>query len=318
MRDLISPLISIVIPTYNRAGLIGKAIQSILDQSYENWELIIVDNYSDDNTKAVIESFNDDRILMLFTPRTGSVAASRNLGVAHSNGEWIAFLDSDDWWFPQKLSYISKVIENQPDLIYHDLQIVDSDGNALNGKKTKSRNLKTPIYLDLLLNGNDIALSSVVVKKSIFAKVNGMNESPTFFAVEDYDTWLRIAQVTSNFVHIPKALGAYRLHDGNIGKINNFDYLSNALKAHLEGLDNRQLRKYQSLYIYQIARMNYRSSDYISTTSQLIFVLRYGSVKYRIKSLNMLLSNSFLRNISPKKKDFNTDYLLENLLNQGN
>ena len=93
MRDLLSPLVSIVIPTYNRADLISKAIQSVIDQSYKNWELIVVDNYSDDNTKEVIEAFNDDRILMLFTPRTGSVAASRNLGVAHSNGEWIAFLD---------------------------------------------------------------------------------------------------------------------------------------------------------------------------------------------------------------------------------
>lgn len=301
MRDSISPLISIVIPTYNRANLIGKAIQSILDQSYENWELIIVDNYSDDNTKEVIKAFNDDRILMLSTPRTGSVAASRNLGVVHSNGEWIAFLDSDDWWFPEKLMYVCKALRNNPDLIYHDLQIVNADGASMKQKRTRSRKLKAPIYLDLLLNGNDIALSSVVVRKSIFLRVNGMNESTSFFAVEDYDTWLRIAQISNIFVHIPKVLGAYRLHGGNIGKINNFQYLSNALNAHLQNLNERQLRRYQSHYVYQIARSNYNNGHYSEATSDLMFVVKFGRSRYGLKAAIMLLNNLILRGIIPRK-----------------
>ena len=113
MNPPYSPLISIVIPTYNRADLIPKAIQSVLDQTYQNWELIIVDNYSDDGTKEVIESFKDSRISMLLLPRTGSVAASRNMGVHHSKGEWVAFLDSDDWWFPTKLSSVCEVINTR-------------------------------------------------------------------------------------------------------------------------------------------------------------------------------------------------------------
>lgn len=300
MRDLLSPLVSIVIPTYNRADLISKAIQSVIDQSYKNWELIVVDNYSDDNTKEVIEAFNDDRILMLFTPRTGSVAASRNLGVSYSKGEWIAFLDSDDWWFPNKLECVHNVIQKQPDLIYHDLQIVTLDGTSLGRKSTRSRKLKDPLYLDLLLNGNDIALSSVVVRRQIFLEVNGMNESPAFFAVEDYDTWLRIAQITHKFVYVAKVLGAYRLHDGNIGKINNFKYLSKALKNHLDLLDSLQLRRYESLYRYQIARSNYRNKQYDETTSDLMFVMEFGRTSHVIKSMVMLLCNLFLRGIVPK------------------
>ncbi len=299
-----APLISIVIPTYNRADLIPKAIQSVIDQTYQNWELIIVDNYSDDGTKEVIESFKDPRISMLLLPRTGSVAASRNMGVRHSKGEWIAFLDSDDWWFPEKLSSVSKAIENNPDLIYHDLQIVSGEDNAKSRRKTKSRKLKDPIFLDLLLNGNDIALSSVTVRKSIFMKVKGMNESPTFFAVEDYDTWLRIAKITNLFVHIPKALGAYQLHDGNIGKINNFQYLSNALKSYLDKLDKKQLRRYQSLYIYQIARSNYNSKNFEGATSDLIFVIRFGRPSFAFRALIMLLTNMILRGIFPRKAYF--------------
>lgn len=292
MNDFSSPLISIVIPTYNRADLIEKAIQSILNQTYKNWELIVVDNYSEDNTKDVISAFNDNRIFMLSTPRTGSVAASRNLGVSHSNGEWIAFLDSDDWWFPKKLEFVYKVIQKKPDLIYHNLQIV-SDRQALSSrKKTKGRKLKEPLYLDLLLNGNVIALSSVVVRKEIFLRVNGMNESPTFFAVEDYDTWLRIAQITNRFKYINRLLGAYRLHDGNIGKINNFQYLSNALENHIKSLNPIQFRRFQSLYIYQIARSKYKSKESSEITRDLVFVVKFGHPRYAFKALIMLILNS--------------------------
>jgi glycosyltransferase involved in cell wall biosynthesis len=300
MDDSTFPLISIVIPTYNRADLIGKAIQSILNQTYNNWELIIVDNYSDDNTREVIKSFADSRISMLQIPRTGSVAASRNFGVMHSKGEWVAFLDSDDWWFPEKLSVVCKAIQGKPDLIYHELQIVSGQDDKKSKKKTKSRKLKSPIFIDLLQNGNDIALSSVTIRKSIFDKVGGMNESHTFFAVEDYDAWLRIAKVTERFTRIPRVLGAYRLHDGNIGKINNFRYLSNALEGHLKHLNVKQLRRYESLYIYQIARNQYKNQQFKACTKELLFVLRFGRVKYVIKSAFMLLSNLTLRGILPK------------------
>lgn len=314
MSDLFSPLISIVIPTYNRADLIGQAIQSILDQTYKNWELIVVDNYSVDNTKEVIEAFNDDRILMLFTPRTGSVAASRNLGVLHSNGEWIAFLDSDDWWLPEKLMCVCKALRNNPDLVYHDLQIVNANGTSMRQKRTKSRKLKEPIYLDLLLNGNDIALSSVVVRKATFLEVKGMNESPTFFAVEDYDIWLRIAQITHRFVYISKELGAYRLHDGNIGRFNSFGYLSNALKGHLDLLNVDQLRKYQSLYVYQIGRANYLNRWFGKSTPQLVFVIKFGKPQYRLKASLMLIINLLCHFIVPKRSDFNSEKVVADLL----
>lgn len=301
MKPPDTPLISIVIPTYNRADLIPKAIQSVLNQTYQNWELIIVDNFSEDGTKKVVDSFRDSRISMLFIPRTGSVAASRNIGVHHSKGEWIAFLDSDDWWFPEKLSSVREAIQSDADLIYHDLQIASEPDDAKFHRKTKSRKLKDPIFLDLLLNGNDIALSSVTVRKSIFMQVNGMNESPAFYAIEDYETWLRIAQITKLFVHIPKALGAYRVHDGNIGKINSFQYLSDALKGYLNDLDKKQLRRYQSLYIYQIARSNYNDKNFKETTADLIFVIKFGKIRYALRALVMLSINMIFRGIFPIK-----------------
>ena len=219
-----TPLISIIIPTYNRAKLLRKAIQSVLDQTYQNWELIIIDNYSDDGTKELIESYQDHRIKMHVIPRTGSVAASRNFGVHKSLGQWVAFLDSDDWWYPNKLEEVANEMRDSIDVIHHKLEIFNSVDSVNPCGKTKSRKLKSPFYFDLLLNGNNIALSSVVVRKSIYLQVGGMNESPILFAVEDYDMWLRISQITELFVHIPRPLGAYQIHEGNIGKINNFEY----------------------------------------------------------------------------------------------
>lgn len=295
-----TPLISIIIPTYNRAKLLPKAIQSVLEQTYQNWELIIIDNYSDDGTKEVIESFQDHRISMQVIPRTGSVAASRNLGVRLSQGQWVAFLDSDDWWYPTKLEVVSKYTKDTVDIIYHNLEIFDSLDSLKPYCSTKSRKLKSPFYFDLLLNGNDIALSSVIVRKSVYLKVGGMNESPIFFAVEDYDMWLRISQVTESFVHIPRPLGAYQLHEGNIGKINNFDYLSNALAVHLQNLDEKKLLRFQSLYTYQIARRKYINREFRESTQDLLFVVRFGRAPYVLKSALMILFNLVLRGIIPK------------------
>ena len=143
-----------------------------------------------------------------------------------------------------------------------------------------------------------------MVRKSILIKVNGMNESPAFFAIEDYETWLRIAKITNLFVHIPKVLGAYRLHDGNIGKINNFQYLSDALISYLNDLDKKQLCRYQSLYIYQIARSNYHDKKFKETTPDLVFVIKFGKVNFATKALIMLLANIILRGIFPKKAHF--------------
>lgn len=308
-----APLISIIIPTYNRAKLLQKAIQSVLDQTYQNWELIIIDNYSDDGTKELIESYQDHRIKMHVIPRTGSVAASRNFGVHISRGEWVAFLDSDDWWFSEKLLTVNNFLGSESDLIYHDLKFADSNGSLLEQKKNKSRKLKQPIYFDLLLNGNAISMSSVVVRKSVFQLVNGMNESSRYFAIEDYDTWIRIAQITESFLFIPKILGAYRVHEGNIGKINNFKYLSDALEIHLSQLSIKQLRRYQSLYIYQIARINFLNQKFKVAISPLIFVSRFGRTEFKIKSAYMLI-RIVSKKIRPSWKDFDTKFLLDSLL----
>jgi glycosyltransferase involved in cell wall biosynthesis len=104
-----NPLISIVIPTYNRLILVQQAITSIVTQTYSNWELIVVDDGSDDGTNEAV-CIPDQRIRFLAMNRTGNIAALRNAGVQVSNGTWLAFLDSDDVWVPQKLEIQMKLL----------------------------------------------------------------------------------------------------------------------------------------------------------------------------------------------------------------
>ena len=116
-----NPLVSIIIPTYNRAEDLKRALQSVFDQTFTDWEVVVVDNHSIDNTDRLIESFNDPRIRLFKIHNEGVIAASRNLGLKHALGEYIAFLDSDDWWLPKKLEESIKYMNQGADIVYHDL-----------------------------------------------------------------------------------------------------------------------------------------------------------------------------------------------------
>ena len=105
------PFVSVVIPTYNHAKFLGRALQSVLDQTYPSWEALVIDNHSQDDTNEVVKSFDDPRIRLLKIHNHGVIAASRNLGMREANGEWIAFLDSDDFWYPKKLETIMTAID---------------------------------------------------------------------------------------------------------------------------------------------------------------------------------------------------------------
>ena len=148
-----TPLISIIIPTYNHANFLGKALESIIHQTYSNWEAIVIDNHSTDETNQVIYKFNDRRIRYLKISNDGIIAKSRNLGINVAKGEWIAFLDSDDWWTKDKLEICSKNISEKVDFIYHKLEIIyDNSKSYSKRKKIIGRQLYKPIINDLLIS----------------------------------------------------------------------------------------------------------------------------------------------------------------------
>jgi glycosyltransferase involved in cell wall biosynthesis len=211
------PLVSIVIPTYNNVHLISYAINSIIDQTYKNWEIIVVDNNSTDNTLELLEAYTKNVNLRYFTINNdGVIAKSRNHGIKHASGEFIAFLDSDDWWDPQKLKESISALNTGMDFVYHDMWETKSHTMGRIKSKVKTRGLKTPIFTDLLLNGNGIINSSVVVRKAIVEKIGLISENENDIAWEDFEYWLRISSVTEKFHRIKNCFGYYWVGGGNV------------------------------------------------------------------------------------------------------
>lgn len=201
------PLVSIIIPTYNRAEKLERALKSVVAQTYPHWECIVIDNHSIDNTEEVIKKINHAKIKLLKIHNHGVIAASRNLGIRHADGEFIAFLDSDDWWAPLKLERSVDYLRQGADVVFHSLWRVRKLNQRIFLKKVKAWSLSTPVYHHLITHGDALPNSSVVLKTELLADVNALSEDLRLIAAEDYDCWLRIAKRTDKFVFIPEVLG---------------------------------------------------------------------------------------------------------------
>ncbi|MDY0362369.1 MAG: glycosyltransferase family 2 protein [Desulforegulaceae bacterium] len=186
---MINNFISVIIPVYNRAWCITEAVKSVLQQTYKNFELIVVDDGSDDATGQILENYKDnhENIKVLFQKNKG-VSAARNLGIKNSNGDFIAFLDSDDLWEPQKLEVqIEHFKKNKNCVVCQTEEIWVKNNKRINPKK-KHKKPEGDIFiqsLSLCL----VSPSAVMMKKEFFDKAGLFDEKMT--ACEDYDLWLR-------------------------------------------------------------------------------------------------------------------------------
>lgn len=182
------PLVSVIIPTYNRGWVIQEAIDSVLDQDFSDYELIVVDDGSDDNTPAILAAYG--KKLTVLDQSNRGVSAARNRGIAAAAGQLIAFLDSDDQWLPQKLSTQVKFFQDNPDAFINQTQEHwNRNGVRVNPKKRhhKFSGMIFEQSLALCL----VSPSAVMIKKNLFDVVGVFDES--LAACEDYDLWLRIS-----------------------------------------------------------------------------------------------------------------------------
>ncbi|MCW7493176.1 glycosyltransferase [Leptospira sp. 2 VSF19] len=284
------PFVSVVIPTYNRAFEIKKAIQSVIAQDYNNWELVIVDNNSTDQTDSVIKEFDEKRIRILKINNNGSIGKSRNLGIKNSKGDWIAFLDSDDWWYPTKLSDSLKEISDATDIIYHDLDIVESrDSDKKAPSVIKGKVLNSPILRNLLVGGNVIANSSVMVRKSILEKIGYISEDMNINPSVDYNTWLKVASVTEKFKYLPKSLGAYLIHPGGESQRDMSVSIRYAMDQFLETLSDKDRKIVERNIRYVHARYLFKKEKYADSIIALKKCFSLGNFAMTLKVTIMLL-----------------------------
>jgi glycosyltransferase involved in cell wall biosynthesis len=290
MNDNKTPLVSVIMPTYNHANFIGRALQSLLDQTYANWELIVIDNHSTDNTDNVLAGFSDPRISYLKIHNNGVIALSRNMGIRKAKGEWIAFLDSDDWWSCEKLKVCCDSVRSNIDIIYHDLLIEEESKSFFSSRKTlKSRQLQSPVLLDLLIHGNLIANSSVVVRKRLLEKVGLIDENPEMVASEDYNTWLRIAEISEGFLHIDKMLGFYMVTQYGMSKRDMTVPWRCAVNNYLHLFSKNEKILFDCITAYESGKYSHVHYDYDNAVRNFNFCLKNAPVLMRAKAIIRVL-----------------------------
>lgn len=206
------PKVSVNMCCYNSERFLKATIQSILRQSYENYELIIIDDGSSDGTAEIIKGFNDQRIKYYYQANKG-LSASRNRAVRHSSGEYVAFIDHDDIWLPDKLAQQVALLDTDPavGLVYTDAYMVNwrtKQKKRFSGMVTMSAGQ----VLDKLFLCDFIILSSIIVRKRLFELVGYFDEKLTL--AEDYDFLFRAAK-TTRFAYVPLPAVEYTIHSSN-------------------------------------------------------------------------------------------------------
>lgn len=203
-------LVSIIMPSYNTAAYIADSIRSVQAQTYENWELIIVDDCSIDDTDAVVASFSDNRIRYLKNPVNSGAAVSRNYALREAKGKWIAFLDSDDLWEPEKLEkQIRFMREHGYAFSYTNYNEIDEDsranGRTVTGPKRITRtgmyNFCWPGCLTVMYDAHKVGLIQIAdIKKN-----------------NDYAMWLKICRKAECYL-LNETLASYRRRSGSISR----------------------------------------------------------------------------------------------------
>jgi teichuronic acid biosynthesis glycosyltransferase TuaG len=213
-----TPRISVIVPTNNREALLRETIASILAQDWQDFELIIVDNISTDGTETYVGGIGDPRVRYYRNANGGIPAVSRNLGIRHARGEYVAFCDDDDIWLPVKLSQQFAVVSRAPEaglcftngIGFRGGEIVISELVA--GKK----HLLRRSFAGLLME-NCIPSSSVMVRSSALERTGGFDEAPELVAVEDWELWLRIAR-QFRILFLDQPLVRIRIHESLTAK----------------------------------------------------------------------------------------------------
>ena len=230
MHTSTGPKVSVVIAAYNCASWINQTVNDVLGQTFSDFELIVVDDGSTDNTGDVLKQIGDPRFKYVHQQNWGGPAKPRNTGLAIARGEYISFLDHDDRWYPERLQKVVTCFESDPsiDVVCHDQKVVcQQEIIAVNhyGPKSAPKDL----YLEMLLKKNFLATSATTLKTTIAREFQGFNERRDLITSEDCDLWLRIAKSGHKFHFLHDVLGEYTLNSSNM--TSNLDRHFNARKA---------------------------------------------------------------------------------------
>lgn len=271
-----SPLISIIINCFNGEKFLKQTIDSVINQTYQNWEIIFWDNISTDNSADIVKKYCDNRIKYFIAPAHTNLGTARNLAVKKSSGTWIAFLDCDDIWTTEKLEKQISQISKDPSagLFYCKAFFFTSDNSKYGSIMPDF--LPSGNIFQKLVRENFIVLSSAIIRKEVFYKVGEINSN--LCQAEDYDLFIKIAhdyKVISN----QNPLCYYRVHNNNLSNFQKEEAFIESLKI-LENYSNEIVVK-----------------DGMIHWNALYMIYKIKSIKVKINDLKWFLNVSFLLKI---------------------
>lgn len=213
-------MISVVIPVYNRPEELARALNSLTRQTNRTFEVLVCDDGSDKDVKSVAASFMTQLNLRYLTNiHSGTPSLPRNIGIANASGEWVSFLDSDDWWSPKRIEVVSSVLSKGVDILYHPLKVARAHSSILAFPKYVGRPIYKEPFADMLSRGNPIPLSASIVRRSLLEN-RFFQLGLSSLSFEDLDIWLSLARAGAKFIFINRPLGYYWVGSNNISSAN--------------------------------------------------------------------------------------------------
>jgi glycosyltransferase involved in cell wall biosynthesis len=285
---------SVIIPAYNQGHYLRDAIQSVLGQTREDYEILVIDDGSTDSTSEVARSFDDPRLIYIYQENRG-LSGARNTGIRNSHGKYLTFLDSDDLFLPDKLSLLIDKFEHDPDcgLVAGQAIPIDEEGQLL-GKLFNTPIPKDPV--DLLL-GNPLHVGSVMLQHNWQEKVGWFDEGLRSY--EDWDMWLRLGLAGCKTGWVDKPVSYYRFHAHQMTRIGSQmtkasftvldkiysdpDLPENWIALHDLAYSNAHLRA---------AAQDYKAEDYPNAQEHLILAIQYNP--QLIEGQGECLANRFI------------------------
>jgi glycosyltransferase involved in cell wall biosynthesis len=238
---------NVVITSYNYGLYIRESLASVLSQTYDNFEVIIVDDGSQDGTKEIVSTYSSDTRIKYFYQDNAGQPKAKNRGICESRGEFIAFLDADDIWMPSKLEkQLALFADPEVGVVYSRRQWIDPNGVEISGNE---RMLQRGMILDQIFVDNFVCFSSSVIRRSYLEQVGYFDESLPMGI--DYDLWIRLASVCK-FDFVDEPLVKYRTGHSNLSK-NTMKRYECAQQILRKNLSNPQVRALMTWYVPALA-----------------------------------------------------------------
>ncbi|AMR31834.1 hypothetical protein A0256_10575 [Mucilaginibacter sp. PAMC 26640] len=261
---MINNLVSVIMPAYNAEDFIAAAIDSVIDQTYKNWELLIINDGSTDSTAAIVDDYQKKHArIKVIHQANKKLGAARNAGITAATGQWLAFLDADDTWLPQKLELQLQLAAAKPNigLIFTDGIIFYNNTEEIASYDIMYGAFSAAEMYTLLYKGNCIPVLSVLVKAEHVKAVGLQDENPLIYGCEDWDYWLRLCLHNVAFYGMHEKLFRYRKHLSNMSNNNDMMQfakanllLKNFIRDKLNAPDIAALKSFINITICQFIR----------------------------------------------------------------